>query len=90
MSLRTVVATRYATPLREAGSLPAIEEADDGGLRVPQIVFVDLDPDLARSEPDPEIQELIRASAGSGRCDDPHALLEHVLDTMVRPPPCAA
>jgi hypothetical protein len=34
------------------------------GLPVPEIVFVDLDPDLARTEPDPEIQDLIRASAG--------------------------
>ncbi len=94
MSLRTVVATRYVTPLREGGSLPAIVEADDSGLyvlkfrgagqgpkalvaelvageiaracglRVPEIVLIELDPDLARSEPDPEIQELIRASAG--------------------------
>jgi hypothetical protein len=94
MSLRTVTATRYVTPLREGGSLPAIIEADDdgmyvlkfrgagqgpkaliaellageiaraAGLPVPEIVFVDLDPDLARTEPDPEIQDLIRASAG--------------------------
>ncbi len=94
MSLRTVAATRYVTPLREGGSLPAIVEADDDGLYVlkfrgagqgpkaliaelvageiaralgllaPEIVFVDLDPELARSEPDPEIQDLIRASAG--------------------------
>ena len=34
------------------------------GLPVPEIVFVELDPELARTEPDPEIQELIRASAG--------------------------
>lgn len=34
------------------------------GLRVPEIVFVELDPDLARSEPDPEIQDLLRASGG--------------------------
>jgi len=94
MSLRTVTATRYVTPLREGGSLPAIVEAnDDGvyvlkfrgagqgakaliaelvagelaralGLLVPEIVFVELDPELARTEPDPEIQDLIRASAG--------------------------
>ena len=93
-SLRTVVATRYVTPLREGGSLPAIVEADDdgmyvlkfrgagqgpkaliaelvageiaraAGLPVPEIVFVELDADLARTEPDPEIQALIRASAG--------------------------
>jgi hypothetical protein len=93
-AVRTVAATRYVTPLREGGSLPAIIEADDdgmyvlkfrgagqgpkalaaellagelaraAGLRVPTIVLVQLDPDLARTEPDPEIQSLIRASAG--------------------------
>jgi hypothetical protein len=92
--LRTVTATRYVTPLREGGSLPAIIEADDDGmyvlkfrgagqgaraliaeliagelaralaLPVPEIVFVELDPEFARTEPDPEIQHLIRASAG--------------------------
>lgn len=94
MNLRTVTATRYVTPLREGGSLPAIVEADDDGLYVlkfrgagqgpkaliaelivgelgralglpvPDIVLVELDPELARTEPDPEIQDLIRASAG--------------------------
>jgi hypothetical protein len=34
------------------------------GLDVPEIVLVDVDPVLARAEPDPEIQELIEASAG--------------------------
>lgn len=92
--MRTVNATRYVTPLREGGSLPAIIEADDDGmyvlkfrgagqgpksliaeliageiaralgLLVPEIVFVELDPELARTEPDPEIQDLIKASAG--------------------------
>ncbi|HSI56198.1 MAG TPA: HipA family kinase [Ideonella sp.] len=94
MSLRTVTVTRYVTPLREGGSLPAIIEADDdglyvlkfrgagqgpkalvaelvagelarvAGLPVPEIVFAELDTDLARTEPDPEIQDLIRASGG--------------------------
>lgn len=32
--MRTVLATRYVTPLREGGSLPAIVEADDLGLYV--------------------------------------------------------
>src|SRR5215203_4267939 len=32
--LRTVRATRYVTPLREGGSLPAIVEADDDGMYV--------------------------------------------------------
>jgi hypothetical protein len=93
MPLRTVTATRYVTPLREGGSLPAIVEADDdglyvlkfrgagqgpraliaelvagelaraAGLPVPEIVFAELDPELARTEPDAEIQDLIRASA---------------------------
>lgn len=94
MNIRTVRATRYVTPLREGGSLPAIVEADDDGLYVlkfhgagqgpkaliaelvagelarslglpvPEIVFIELDPTLARTEPDPEIQDLIKASAG--------------------------
>lgn len=32
--IRTVAATRYVTPLREGGSLPAIIEADDDGMYV--------------------------------------------------------
>ena len=34
------------------------------GLPVPEIVLATLDPELARTEPDPEIQDLIRASGG--------------------------
>ena len=34
IELRTVIASRYVTPLREGGSLPAIIEADDDGLYV--------------------------------------------------------
>lgn len=34
------------------------------GLKIPEIVFVELDADLARTEPDPEIQDLIKASNG--------------------------
>ena len=93
--MRTVTATRYVTPLREGGSLPAVIEADDDGmyvmkfrgagqgakalvaeviagelarllgLPIPEIVLVELDPDMARTEPDPEIQDLIRASGGT-------------------------
>jgi len=33
-------------------------------LPIPEIVFVELDPELARTEPDPEIQHLIKSSAG--------------------------
>lgn len=86
--------TRYITPLREGGSLPALAEADDGfkyvvkfrgsghgkkvliaeligaeiarlvGLRVPEIVFLDLDEDFGRSEGDEEIQDLLKGSRG--------------------------
>ncbi|MBA3614818.1 MAG: aminotransferase class I and II [Rubrobacteraceae bacterium] len=92
--LRTVTATRYVTPLREGGSLPAIVEADDFGtyvlkfrgagqgrkalvaelvageiarrldLLVPEVVLACLAPELGRSEPDPEIQDLLKRSAG--------------------------
>src|SRR6201988_220022 len=40
------------------------ELARAAGLLVPELVFVNLDPELARTEPDPEIQDLIRASGG--------------------------
>ncbi len=92
--LRTVDVTRYVTPLREGGSLPALVEADDGflyvlkfrgagqgvkalvaelivgelaralGLRVPELVFCQLDEAFGRTEPDEEIQDLLRASTG--------------------------
>ena len=93
--MRNAAATRYVTPLREGGSLPALVEADDDGLYVlkfrgagqgrkalvaevvagelaralgfpvPELVVLDLDPELGRAEPDPEIQDLLLASAGS-------------------------
>jgi hypothetical protein len=44
--------------------LVAGELARAAGLPVPEIVFVELDPELGRAEPDPEIQELIDASGG--------------------------
>lgn len=92
--LRTVNVTRYVTPLREGGSLPAIVEADDGflyvlkfrgagqgvkaliaeliagslakvmGLKMPEMVFANLDPVLSKTEPDEEIQDLLKASGG--------------------------
>ena len=34
------------------------------GLAVPDVVLIDVDPALGRAEPDPEIQDLIAASAG--------------------------
>jgi len=62
----------YVLKFRGAGQGPkaliaellAGEIARAVGLPVPEIVFVELDPELARAEPDPEIQDLIRASAG--------------------------
>jgi hypothetical protein len=92
--LRKVRVTRYVTPLREGGSLPAIVEAEDEGLyvlkfrgagqgplalvaelisgeigrllglRVPELVFMDLDTAIGRNEPDPEIRDLLLASVG--------------------------
>ena len=44
--------------------LVAGELARACGLAVPEIVFMELDPQLGAAEPDPEIQELIAASAG--------------------------
>jgi hypothetical protein len=35
------------------------------GLPVPELVLAEVDPDLARTEPDPEIFSLVKASAGS-------------------------
>jgi hypothetical protein len=92
--LPRIEATRYVTPLREGGSLPALVEASDDGMYVlkftgagqgrkalvaevvagelartigsdvPELAVVELDPALAVAEPDPEIQDLLRASAG--------------------------
>lgn len=44
--------------------LIAGEIARLAGLPVPEIVFIELEADLGRTEPDPEIQSLIRASDG--------------------------
>ena len=62
----------YVLKFRGAGQGPkaliaelvAGELARAAGLPVPEIVFIELDVDLARTEPDPEIQDLIRRSAG--------------------------
>lgn len=92
--LREVQITRYITPFREGGSLPALVDADDGfryvikfrgagqgkkalvaeligaelarvlGLRVPELVFADLDESFGRTEPDEEIQDLLKFSVG--------------------------
>jgi hypothetical protein len=44
--------------------LIAAELARAAGLLVPELVFVNLDPEIAKTEPDPEIQDLIKASGG--------------------------
>ena len=92
--LRTVNVTRYITPLREGGSLPALAEADDdfkyvlkfkgaghgvkaliaeliGGeiarvlnLKMPELVYANLDEAFGRSEGDEEIQDLLQGSQG--------------------------
>ncbi len=94
MKFREVHITRYITPLREGGSLPAIVEADDEflyvlkfrgagqgtkaliadavggeiarrlGLKVPEMVLAELDDSFGRTEPDEEIQDLLKFSTG--------------------------
>ena len=94
LQLRTVNVTRYVTPLREGGSLPAIVEADDGflyvlkfrgagqglkaliaellggeiarllGIKMPEMVFAELNDSFSKTEPDEEIQDLLRTSTG--------------------------
>ena len=94
LDIRSINTTRYVTPLREGGSLPAIVEGDDGflyvlkfrgagqgikalvsefigsevaralGLKVPEVVFAFLDEGFGRTEPDEEIQDLLKASTG--------------------------
>jgi hypothetical protein len=51
-------------PKALAAEIVAGELARGLGLPVPELVVVELDPELARAEPDPEIQDLIRGSAG--------------------------
>ena len=55
------------------------------GLPVPEIVLVNLHPDLGRAEPDPEIQDLLRASRGLNLALDylPGSL---GFDPLVEPP----
>lgn len=94
MRLRRVTASRYVTPLREGGSLPALMEADDDGLyvvklrgaaqgaktlvaelvageigrmlglRVPDLVVIDLPAAMTLGEPDPEIKGPLDRSVG--------------------------
>lgn len=92
--LPTFTATRYAQPLREGGSLPAVVDTHDGGLfvvkfrgagqgakalvaelivgllarvaglPVPELALIDVPPPFGRSEPDPEIQDILKQSHG--------------------------
>ena len=94
-SLPAPSAVRYALPLREGGSLPAIVEVEGGdlfvvkfrgagqgaraliaelivgqlaqrlGLSVPDLAVVHLDDGFGRTEPDPEIQDILRGSRGA-------------------------
>ncbi|MEO1477738.1 MAG: HipA family kinase [Bacteroidota bacterium] len=99
MPLSTVTATRYVTPLREGGSLPALVDTADAegaaaglfvvkfrgagqgaralvaelivgqlaqriGLTVPDLALVDLADSFGRTEPDPEIQDILKGSRG--------------------------
>lgn len=94
MTLKHLIATRYVTPLREGGSLPAILDTDEPGqyvvkfrgagqgpkalvaeviaagiahaigLPVPPAAIISLGEGFGLSEPDPEIQDLLKASAG--------------------------
>jgi hypothetical protein len=94
LELRTVNVTRYISPLREGGSLPALAEADDDfkyvlkfrgaghgvkaliaefiggeiarvlGLKMPELVFANLDEAFGRTEGDEEIQDLLQGSQG--------------------------
>lgn len=94
IELRTVNVTRYITPLREGGSLPALAEANDDfkyvlkfrgaghgvkaliaellggeiartlGLKIPELVFANLDKAFGQSEGDEEIQDLLKGSQG--------------------------
>ncbi len=94
INLRHINVTRYVTPLREGGSMPAIIEGDDDflyvlkfrgagqgtnaliaeliggelarklGFRVPELVFAQLDRAFGRTEPDEEIQDLLKFSEG--------------------------
>lgn len=87
-------AARYLVPLREGGSLPAVMEAEEGGLYVvkfrgagqgarsliaelvvgmiaqrlalplPELTVIRLDDGMARTERDPEIQDILNGSVG--------------------------
>ena len=53
-----------------AEAVAAGELARGLGLPVPEIVLVEVDPVLGNSEPDEEVQDLLRASAGTNLAMD--------------------
>lgn len=114
---------RYAVPLREGGSLPAVVDTDGAGpfvvkfrgagqgakalvaeaiaaglaltldLPIPSPAIVMLDAEFGRSEPDPEIQDILRGSVGAnfGLAYLPGALaFDPAVDTWVSPELAAA
>jgi len=94
MSLPVYTACRYALPLREGGSLPAVVDTDEAGLfavkfrgagqgaralvaeiivarlalhlglPVPEPALIHLEEGFGRTEPDPEVQDILRGSRG--------------------------
>jgi hypothetical protein len=117
--VKTLTATRYVTPLREGGSLPAIVEAsDDGlyvvkfvgagqgrkaliaellsgelaralGLRIPELVLIEIDARMGKAEPHDEIRDLLKASVGLNLALDylPGSMM---FDPIADPAPSAA
>jgi hypothetical protein len=95
MPLPTYTASRYALPLREGGSLPAVVDTEEAGLfavkfrgagqgaralvaeiivarlaqvlgmPVPEPALIQLEEGFGRSEPDPEVQDILRGSHGA-------------------------
>lgn len=94
VNIKRLSATRYVTPLREGGSLPAVVDTDEPGqyvvkfrgagqgpkalvaemiaagiartlgLPVPDTAIIVMDEGFGLNEPDPEIQDLLKASVG--------------------------
>jgi hypothetical protein len=111
--LRKVQVTRYVTPLREGGSMPALVEADDNflyvlkfrgagqgpkaliaellggeiarllGLKVPELVFTDLNEAFGRTEPDEEIQDLLKASTGLNLAMCPQSNIDSIQANLI-------
>ena len=97
--IRSLLATRYLTPLREGGSLPAIVEADDDELYVmkfagagqgPKALIAELVADLDQPErfrwlAAPRSTVIQVSPVHTGLCDDPRAALDDLFERLVRP-----